>query len=176
LGLHGSSDYHGGHVLACVDVDYRAGDAVAACLVFADVSDAAPLVREVARIPIAAEYQPGELYRRELPALLAVLARVTAPLSTVFVDGHVWLGTGRPGLGAHLHDALDGRVAVIGVAKRPFLGAPSIAVVRGKSRVPLHVTAQGIAPEDAARLVADMHGPHRLPTMLKAVDSLARRA
>jgi deoxyribonuclease V len=174
--LHASSDYHVGRVLACVDVDYRADEAVAACLVFAEVHAAAALVEEVARVPIAAEYQPGELYRRELPALLAVLQKISQPLTTVFVDGHVWLGPQRPGLGARLYEALGGKTVVIGVAKHTFLGAPAVEVLRGKSRTPLFVTAAGITAEDAAKVVAAMHGPYRLPTLLKAVDSLARRA
>ena len=163
-----------GIVFAALDVDYRADHAVAGCVVFAAVSDAAPLEEKVTQIPISAEYVSGELYRRELPALLAVVRLVTASLSTLIVDGHVWLGADRPGLGAHLHQAL--RLPVIGVAKRPFTGAPALEVLRGKSRMPLYVTTVGLPPAEGASLIARMHGPHRLPTLLKRVDRLARDA
>jgi deoxyinosine 3'endonuclease (endonuclease V) len=36
-----------------------------------------------------AHVRPGELYRRELPPLLSVLATVTDPLELVIVDGYV---------------------------------------------------------------------------------------
>jgi deoxyribonuclease V len=39
----------------------------------------------------------------------------------------------------------------------------------------LFVTAAGIAPPRAADLVRSMHGPHRIPTLLKRTDQLARR-
>jgi deoxyribonuclease V len=46
-------------------------------------------------------------------------------------------------------------------------------VVRGGAR-PLHVTALGLDAADAAARVAAMHGPYRLPTLLKRADQLAR--
>ena len=157
-------------MLACVDVDYRVNDAVAACLVFADVADPTAVSEHVARLPITAPYVPGELYRRELPPLLAVLAQVK--VATIIVDGHVWLGPQQPGLGAHLHAAVN--LPIIGVAKHVYRGAPAIPVLRGKSQVPLWVTAVGLDEKDAANLISRMHGPHRLPTLLKRVDRLAR--
>jgi deoxyinosine 3'endonuclease (endonuclease V) len=63
-------------------------------------------------------YEPGQFYRRELPLLLAAIHEVETSIDCVVVDGYVWL---RPdsarGLGAHLYEALVGRVPVIGVAK-----------------------------------------------------------
>jgi deoxyribonuclease V len=32
----------------------------------------------------------------------------------------------------------------------------------------------GIDPREAATLVAGMHGPHRIPTLLRRADQLAR--
>ncbi len=159
-------------MLACVDVDYRAHDAVAACLVFGDAGDATPLSEHVARVPISAPYQPGQLYLRELPPLLAVLQQVQ--VSTIIVDGHVWLGPQQKGLGAHLHDALH--LPVIGVAKHAYRGAPAIPILRGQSQTPLYVTAIDFDPQRAADLIQRMHGPHRLPTLLKRVDRLCRTA
>jgi deoxyribonuclease V len=159
-------------MLACVDVDYRVNDAVAACLVFADPGDAAPLSEHVARLPISAPYQPGQLYLRELPPILAVLSQVK--VSLIIVDGHVWLGPQHKGLGAHLHDAVH--LPVIGVAKHAYRGAPAIPIRRGQSQTPLYVTAIDFDPQTAARLITRMHGPHRLPTLLKRVDRLSRTA
>ena len=64
----------------------------------------------------AKPYLPGRFYLRELPALLAVLAKVTDPMQTVIVDGYVWLDDRcTPGLGAHLYEALGWSTQVIGV-------------------------------------------------------------
>lgn len=66
-----------------------------------------------------------------------------------------WLdGVSKPGLGAHLYQALDGQVAVVGVAKTKLQGADrACEVIRGASRRPLFVTAVGIPPELAAGYV-----------------------
>ena len=80
--------------------------------------------------------------------------------------------------GAILHKALTRRVPVVGVAKTMFGDALSwcIPVVRGISRRPLFVTAAGINAEEAAKGVQAMHGPYRIPTLLKLVDSAAHDA
>jgi len=51
-----------------------------------------------------------------------------------------------------------------------------IPVVRGVSRRPLFVTTAGINAEEAAKGVQAMHGPYRIPTLLKLVDSAAHDA
>jgi deoxyribonuclease V len=170
-------------VLACVDVDYREGTAIAGCLLFEAWTDAQP-AREIAvRVGEAAPYRSGAFYERELPAILTVLERAEVALHAVVVDGYVWLGGVRAGLGAHLYESLDRRVAVVGVAKTAWGGlAPAestdarraIALRRGRSDKPIYVTAVGMDVLLAAALVAEMHGPHRIPTLLKAVDRLVR--
>jgi len=47
-------------------------------------------------------------------------------------------------------------------------------VLRGDSSRPLFVTAAGMNADGAAELVRGMHGLHRLPTLLKRADQLAR--
>ena len=161
-------------MMACLDVAYRP-EPVAACLLFTAWEDAAPAAEWVVRLDEAAPYVPGEFYRRELPALLRALA--TAPeLEAVVVDGYAWLGEGHPGLGARLYEALGGKVPVIGVAKTAFRSAEGVAVpvLRGESQRPLFVTAAGMDAQSAADGVRRMHGPHRLPTLLKRVDTLCR--
>lgn len=168
-------------MLACLDVDYREHggppDAVAACVVFDDWPAATATAEHVETISAIEPYVPGQLYRRELPCLLAVLEQVQHPLDAIIVDGYAVLdAAGRPGLGAHLHRALEQRLPVIGVAKNFFHDSAALEVRRGESRRPLYVSAVGMDPQSAAAGVGRMHGPHRLPTLLKRVDRLCRDA
>lgn len=160
-------------MIAICDVHYpAAGGAVAGCVVIERWDDAVAAAERTAAVAELAPYQPGQFYQRELPALRAVLAATPEPLDAIIIDGYVWLGDDRPGLGAHLHAALG--TPVIGVAKNRFVGAAAIPVVRGDSARPLHVTAVGVDTADAAAAIARMHGPHRLPTMLVRADHLCR--
>jgi len=163
-------------MLACVDVDYRTQEAVAACLLFRAWPDATSAGEKVERLHPVEPYEPGQFYRRELPCLLAVLSKVTEPLDALVIDGYVWLrDTNAPGLGAHLYEALSKAVPVIGVAKTPFLSASAaVPVFRGNSRRPLYVSAAGMEVPTAARNIQSMHGPFRVPTLLKKVDQLCR--
>jgi deoxyribonuclease V len=164
-------------LLLAVDVDYRDRSVVTACVGFAAWSDAATLLEWVVEVGgRAADYEPGQFYRRELPYLIAAIAavRTAHAVDGAIVDGHVWLDAGRPGLGAHLHAALGGSVWVVGVAKGEYRGGAAAAVVRGESRVPLYVTAVGMDAGEAAEHVERMHGEFRMPTLLKRVDQLAR--
>ncbi|MEO1083483.1 MAG: endonuclease V [Acidobacteriota bacterium] len=177
-------------MIAALDVGYfdgaAAGDngaptdgdaafAVAAAVVFKDWTDPAPTAETRVRVAPVASYEPGSFYKRELPCLLRVLDALTTPPRTIVVDGHAWLSDGVPGLGAHLHRALDGRAAVVGVAKGSFRGSPDAApVLRGQSRQALYVTAVGLDISDAVGALQAMHGPFRIPTLLKRVDALSR--
>ncbi|AKJ06704.1 endonuclease V [Archangium gephyra] len=162
-------------MLACMDVDYRTEVTVAACVLFRDWADAAEASHLVERGPPAEPYEPGQFFRRELPHLLKVLAGVPEPLETVVIDGYVWLGEERPGLGAHLYEALGRRVPVIGVAKTAFHSSQfAVPVLRGQSQRPLFVTAVGVEAGAAAECVRRMHGASRLPTLLNRVDRLCR--
>jgi deoxyribonuclease V len=129
------------------------------------------------RIQGVQPYEPGQFFRRELPCLLSVLRKLP-PVEVVIIDGYVWLGgSDMPGLGAHLYQALGGRTAVIGVAKTIFKGAEAVCeVFRGKSKRPLFITVAGMSQECAAEHVRSMHGPYRIPTLLKRVDELSKRA
>jgi deoxyribonuclease V len=164
-------------VMACVDVDYRTDEAVAACVLFRDWPDEAAAGQLVERVVGIEPYVPGEFYKRELPCLLAVLNRVEDPLDLVVIDGYVWLGDeARPGLGARLYEALGRRVPVIGVAKTRFRSATrSVELRRGEHATrPLFVTAAGLDVNEAAERVRRMHGAFRVPTLLRQVDALCR--
>ena len=160
-------------MIVCVDVDYRDACVVAACVGFHAWSDAAPAREHVVRsAEPAAAYEPGRFFERELPYLRAALAGFGEPIDLAIVDGYVWLDGGRPGLGAHLHTALA--VPVVGIAKTHYAGADAIAVTRGESASPLFITAAGFDPAVAAAHVVAMHGPFRIPTLIKRADTLAR--
>jgi deoxyribonuclease V len=157
-------------VIAIVDVFYEGDRARAAAVIARAWTDEVAIRERVVEVATPAEYVSGELYRRELPPILAVLDDLE--VDAVCVDGHAWLGADRPGLGAHLHRALG--VPVVGIAKSEFVGAPAIAVTRGASTNPLWVSAAGMDAADAARAVVAMHGPHRLPTLVVRADQLSR--
>ncbi|MCK6545870.1 endonuclease V [Myxococcota bacterium] len=161
-----------------VDYDEAAGTGRAAAVGFERWIDSQPLVeRTRTHAPIAA-YEPGSFYKRELPCLVPLLVDLAAlhAIDVVVVDGYVDLGP-EPGLGRRLADALGAlglAPAIVGVAKTSYASAPAVEVLRGGSARPLFITAHGLDVGDAARLIASMHGAHRVPTLLRRVDQLAR--
>jgi deoxyribonuclease V len=163
-------------MIACTDVHYTNTHAIAACILFHDWSDTHPDLTITERVQDPAPYEPGRFYRRELPALLAVLSKFTLRPEIIIIDGYVWLGDwDHPGLGAHLHRTLGGGVAVIGVAKKLFLRGPAVQTIRrGTSARPLYVSAAGMDLNEAAARVIELHGEFRVPTLLKRVDRLCR--
>ena len=160
-------------MIVCIDVDYQDASATVALVGFMAWPDELATLEIVSRssTPPAA-YEPGRFFERELPYVLGILARVTEPLDAAIVDSYAWLGPDRPGLGARLHEAIH--APVIGVAKSSFRGAASIEVTRGASANPLYVTSAGIDAEAAADRIRAMHGPFRIPTLLKRCDALCR--
>lgn len=162
--------------IIATDVGYNDANqtALAAAVVFSDWGDAEPTKEYTLRFRGVAPYEPGSFYKRELPVLLRLLDVIPEKPDTVVVDGHVWLGHMQPGLGNYLYKALYGAVGVVGIAKRPFRDGVAREVFRGESSNPLHVTAIGSDWEDACKGVQAMHGPHRIPTLLRRVDSLSR--
>lgn len=164
-------------MIACLDVDYRSDCTVAAAACLDRWEDEQPCLELVDAEPGAAgPYVAGMFFMRELPHLERVLRKLRQRPSIVLIDGYAWLGPERAGLGAHLHHALGGQVPVIGVAKTRYEGAPALEVLRGGSKSPLHVTAAGMDPGAAADCVRKMSGPYRIPTLLRRVDQLCRRA
>lgn len=165
--------------IAFLDVHYQGAAARAACVLAESWAAASPSLTRVRDVEAVASYEPGSFYRRELPCLVAVLQLLPAPPDIAVVDGYVWLAPGdRPGLGAHLYQALGRTVPVVGIAKTVFSHAASsssvIPVLRGASRKPLFITAVGMPPELAAEFVRHMAGSYRIPTMVSLTDRLAR--
>lgn len=163
-------------VLAAIDVHYRDDHAIAASVLFRQWTDDEPAAELVRRVAPVALYEPGSFYKRELPCLLDVLRACPTPLECIVIDGYVWLSEeGRPGLGARLFESLGRKVIVVGVAKSPFRGAGfAEKVLRGRSARPLFVTAAGLDAATAAERVRQMHGAHRIPTLLQRADRLSR--
>lgn len=164
-------------MIVALDADYKDAHSVVACVGFRAWTDEAPAVERVVQVPGApAAYVPGQFYLRELPCLLAGLRALEVLPRVIVVDGYVRLAKTKPGLGAHLFDALFGKIAVVGVAKTEFHGAPAAKVVRGASKKPLFVTVAGISLDEAVEAVRSMHGAHRIPTLLARADRLCREA
>lgn len=163
-------------MIAALDVHYHGNTATAAMVVFGEWSEHVPASEIVVEVSEVAEYVPGQFFQRELPCLLQAIAQCSISLSTIVIDGYVWLDdAGRKGLGAKLFEALDQKTAIIGVAKTRFHEAPAVEVLRGSSKSPLFVTSVGLDINAAAAHVKSMHGEFRIPTMLRLADQLARR-
>ena len=163
-----------GGVFVAADVHYLPeGGARAAAVVAADGSFGDLLADRTAHVPQVRPYQPGQFYLRELPPLHAVLDSL-AHMRLLVVDGYADLDpAGRPGLGAHAYAEFG---PVIGVAKTAFRTAThALPVLRGEdSTRPLYVTATGMPRHDAADIIRNMAGRHRLPDALRRADALAR--
>ncbi|MFO8036584.1 MAG: endonuclease V [Anaerolineales bacterium] len=159
-----------------VDVDYREDKAVAAGLLFSDWQSCEAEQKGTVSLSEFRKYEPGQFYKRELPCILELLKGMDPLPDTILIDGYVHLGEDqKPGLGAYLYQALEGKCAVIGVAKSRFRGTPDGAgLTRRGSRRPLYVTSLGIPQARAKRFIADMCGDSRIPLLLKEVDQLCR--
>jgi deoxyribonuclease V len=167
-------------VFFCTDVHYDdANDAAhAAAVGFWHSRDAHPSAHFTRQFFGIAPYEPGAFHRRELPCILGLVERVRAEQSIelLLVDGHTWLGEGTPGLGHHLWRALQRQIPVIGIAKKRFHEGFALEVTRGTSASPLFVSAVGVDAQHAADFVRGMHGHHRIPTLLRLVDTLCRES
>ena len=165
-------------MILAVDVDYQEASAFAAAVSFSNWESEEPERVYVSRLSDIAEYEPGAFYKRELPCILTLLDEHQLTPEVIIIDGFVTLGeSGRPGLGAHLYQSLDGLVPIIGVAKKPFKDTmKETEVLRGESSKPLYVTTRGMALEKAKAYVLCMHGKYRIPTLLKRVDRECRGA
>ncbi len=163
-------------MIACFDVDYQEDTANVGGIIFLNWEDETPFkTYEFVQENIAA-YIPGEFYKRELPCLMGILDSITEPIDIIIVDSYVWLADDKKGLGAYLYEKLNKSIPVIGVAKNKFKRTDRAQeVFRGESQKPLYVTAAGIDPVLAAEFIKKMAGEFRFPTLLKAVDHLARK-
>lgn len=163
-------------MILAVDVQYAETSAVAAGVLFARWNDSRAISDRTKLIHNIAPYEPRRFYKRELPCILSLLPDIKVELETIVIDGYVTLGQHQtPGLGKHLYDKMQQKVPIVGVAKSRFKDTPAACeVLRGSSQNPLLVTAAGIPLPEAKQKITQMHGPHRIPTLLKQVDRLCR--
>ena len=136
--------------------------------------------------PIQSEYIPGQFYKRELPAIVALieneigLDKLKNEYDLIMVDGLYQLGPDHPGLGAKLKEYLMNEhnidIEVVGVAKTYFHDCEKVAelVNRGKKAIkPLYVNGSDVH-KSYDSMIKNMHGNNRLPTLIKLVDSICR--
>ncbi len=164
---------------AFIDVAYKDSKAYSAAIVlYFSKGDAISISRNYGVfINGVKPYEPGSFYKRELPCILKVLEQVREVIGLIFIDGYTWLPDGRPGLGAHLFNAIDARSPVIGISKSKFRirSSPRHCVgkiLRGKSKRFLYVSAAGIQLDEAIKIVKTLPGPYRLPDPVRAVNQL----
>ena len=162
-------------MIIAIDVHYKGETAKVVGVLYEswDAEEASQFID--AYLPVASDYEPGQFYKRELPCLLHLLENVElTKVDYIVIDGYVFLDAqGRKGLGAHLYEALEEQVPVIGVAKTTFHQCEqfSQSVFRGDSTRPLYVTSVGSDAELAAGYIKEMHGPYRVPTLLQQLDT-----
>lgn len=164
-------------ICCCLDVDYNnAAQGHCAAVLFHHWTDTEPAAVVRAVTAGIAPYQPGAFYKRELPCMLHTLQQIEENIDALVIDGYVWLGENRGGLGVHLYEALGRKTPVIGVAKSLFRGAETLAVPvwRGKSKNPLWVTTIGVDVQEASQWVEQMAGLYRLPDLIKRADTECR--
>lgn len=164
-------------MIAAIDIHYKETYAKAVCVIF-DWTDDVPQQVYTAKIEDVAPYIPGEFYKRELPCILKVLEQVShEELETIIVDGHVYVdNNGKYGLGGYLWEALDKKTPIIGIAKKSFINTEKVSfpLVRGLSKNPLYISSIGISIEKTVKKVQSLHGKHRIPTILKLVDTISK--
>lgn len=158
---------------------HRGGDGAMAAAVAFDEWDA-PEPSRTYTCAVAQVEKPtrDELDLRDLPCLLQLLRAHGLQPELIVIDGFVHLDTDEsPGLGRHLHHALEGRTAVIGVSKAALPGLPAqFEVSREEETRPLVVTCIGIDLGAAKARLRAMHGKRRVPTLLKLVARIAKAA
>lgn len=166
-------------MILALDTYYQNNTAKTVCIRFRHWTDEQPadVVTEV--LDGVEEYQPGAFYKRELPCILSILKKTDLQnIESIIIDGYVVLDdTGKHGLGGHLYEALNRKIPVIGVAKTNFANNTihKGEVYRGDSQRPLYITTLGIPLETACDYIRSMHGPYRIPTLLKTLDTLTRQ-
>ncbi|MBP2617634.1 endonuclease V [Chryseobacterium jejuense] len=160
------------------DTYYYEDYANTVCIAFEDWTSDREVEIFTEQTSISSGYESGAFYKRELPCILSLLNKIVVKEEDIIiVDGYVTLDNdGKIGLGGHLYEALHEKYPVIGIAKNEFTTPDSQRrnVLRGDSKTPLFVTAKGIDVDYVKANVEQMHGPYRIPTLLKKLDQLSR--
>ncbi|MCQ9706686.1 endonuclease V [Streptomyces albidoflavus] len=194
--LTGTGPEVGAGTATGVDVAYDdARGLVAAAAVVLDAATLEVVEEATAVGPVSFPYVPGLLAFRELPAVLAALAALTAPPGLVVCDGYGVAHPRRFGLASHL-GVLTGLPAV-GVAKNPFTftyeppgdrrgdqtpltdGTEEVGrALRTRTAVkPVYVsTGHGVPLDRAVAHTLHLAPAYRLPETTRHADALCRAA
>lgn len=164
-------------MIVCLDVHYDDHSALAAPIVFHGWEDETSVDQYIVKVNDVGDYRPGRFYERELKPLSELHPLIKYPVRYYIIDAYCHLSEDRPpGLGVYLQELLPAESVVIGVAKNRYRDTShAIELLRGGSERPLFVTSIGIDYQCAANHVKSMAGEHRIPTLLKMVDSLSRK-
>lgn len=162
-----------------IDVHYEGETAFVAGITFSEPTQKEPDHIYYSELEVPGEYESGEFYKRELPCIIKLIEENNLFPSVVIIDGFTYLDSQHSvGLGARLESYFsdEGKdVGVIGVAKNSRKDTPqSWEVLRGSSAKPLYVKAAGMNDDVARKIISEMHGDFRHPTLLKLVDQLCR--
>lgn len=159
-----------------VAVHFDSAGARAAAVAFEDWDGPEPTRSCTSRIAHVETTPPGQLDLRALPCILQLLREHALVAELIVIDGFVHLDAAEtPGLGRHLHHALGGQTAIIGVSKTARPDTPAqFEVAREAETRPLIVTCIGIDLGAAKARLRAMHGRKRVPTLLKWVARLAK--
>ena len=165
-------------MILAFDTYYFENKAKTVCVSFDNWSDEENYRVDTEIIQNSEEYQSGEFYRRELPCILSLLDKIKIEnITTIIVDGFVYLDDNHKlGLGGHLYNQLKATIPIIGVAKTNFatLDKNKRPLLRGESIKPLYITCIGIDIDEATKLIKNMSGENRIPTLLKKLDTLTK--
>jgi deoxyribonuclease V len=164
-------------MLLAIDVHYKENYAKAVGAIF-NWEDATPQHIIIEKITNVEEYIPGQFYKRELPCIMALVAKVDlVELEAIIIDGHIYIDHLKNyGLGAHLWEALHQKIPIIGIAKKAFHTNKEtvITITRGTSKQALYISSIGVAAIDLVSKIKNMHGDFRIPTVLKYIDTLTK--
>ncbi|MBT2619717.1 endonuclease V [Chryseobacterium sp. ISL-6] len=148
------------------------------CLAFKDWEDAEETIIYSGKTNITSDYESGAFYKRELPCILSLLLQIDLKEGDILlVDGYVTLNDeGKIGLGGYLHQTLEEKYPVVGIAKNEFSTPDSQRrkIYRGESKTPLFLTSKGMDVDLLKTKIEQMHGSYRIPTLLKKLDQLTR--
>lgn len=160
-------------IIACFDVYYYKDSAKASCIVFSRYEEVtAEYTEEIEGIE---DYVSGQFYKRELPCILKVLEKVKEDIDIIIIDGFIWAGEDKRGLGGHLFESINNKPPIIGVAKSHLNESTAyMEIFRGKSSNPLYISAIGMDLNYSAVLIKNLKGDFRIPYTLKRVDKLSR--
>ncbi|GGP05254.1 endonuclease V [Cloacibacterium rupense] len=165
-------------MILAFDTYYFENNAKTVCIQFEKWNDTTITKTFVEIISGIEEYKSGEFYKRELPCILSLLKVIDlSECEAIIIDGFVIIDDNQnDGLGGYLFKSLNFKIPIIGVAKNNFSKIEKFKkeILRGESKKPLYITSKGINLNEAAELIRNMHGKHRIPDLLKNVDSLGR--